>query len=110
MFLLLAFPILATLYAVPLIFGWVRPNSVYGFRNERTRANKSLWYRANRIAGFAVVVAMAFCVALEFAVPPLRATRAGHVTSVLIQISAIIVANAWTTFRILTKPGPRKKN
>ena len=109
MFLLLAFPILATLYAAPLIFGWIGPNAYFGFRNQRTRANKVLWYRANRIAGVAVVTAMAFCVALEFLVPPLRDTRAGHATSVLIQISALIVANAWTTFRILTKPGTRKK-
>lgn len=108
MFLLLVFPILATIYAVPLIFGWVGPNAVYGFRNQRTRANKALWYRANRIAGVAILIAMAVCVALEFLIPPLRNTRAGHVTSVLIQISALIIANAWTTFRMLMKPGRRR--
>lgn len=107
MFLLLAIPILATLYALPLLFGWVGPNSMYGFRNERTRANKALWYRANRIAGVAILVAMAVCVALEFLIPLLRDTHAGHVTSVLIQISALIIANAWTTFRILMKPRSR---
>jgi uncharacterized membrane protein len=103
MFLLLTFPILATLYAIPLVFGWVGPNSIYGFRNERTRGDRELWYRANRIAGIAIVAAMIFCVAIEFAVPTLRRTHAGHLTSVLIQISALIVANAWTTFRILMK-------
>jgi hypothetical protein len=51
---------------------------------------------------------MIFCVALEFGSPALRNTHAGHLTSVLIQISALIVANAWTTFRILTKPTERK--
>ncbi|HET9087784.1 MAG TPA: SdpI family protein [Acidobacteriaceae bacterium] len=108
MFLLLVFPILATLYATPLLFGWVSPNAVYGFRNQRTRADRALWYRANRIAGISILLAMAICVVLEFSVPALRETRAGHVTSVLIQISAIIIANAWTTFRILMKRPPRR--
>ena len=104
MFLLLAFPILATIYAVPLVFGWIGPNSFYGFRNVRTRGNRDLWFRANRIAGIAILVVMALCVGLEFTVPALRRTHAGHLTSVLIQISALIIANAWTTFRILMKP------
>lgn len=103
MFLLVAIPILAVLYALPLLFGWVRPNAFYGFRNQRTRSNRDLWYRANRIAGAAILIAMALCVALEFAVPSLRKTPAGHLTSVVIQISALIIANAWTTFRILVK-------
>jgi len=103
MFLLLAFPILATLYALPLAFGWVRPNAVYGFRNRRTRSDRTLWYRANRIAGISILLAMMLCVALEFSVPALHDTRAGHFTAVIIQISALIIANAWTTFRILMK-------
>ena len=103
MFLLLAFPILASAYALPLAFGWVGPNAVYGFRNQRTRANRDIWYRANRIAGMAIIAAMAICLALEFSIPALRRTQAGHLTSVVIQISALIIANAWTTFRILVK-------
>jgi uncharacterized membrane protein len=104
MLLLLTFPILATLYSLPLIFGWVGPNAFYGFRNQRSRRDGATWYRANRIAGISIVVAMMFCVALEFVIPALRNTHAGHLTSVLIQISALIIANAWTTFRILMKP------
>jgi len=104
MFLLLTFPIVAALYALPLAFGWVAPNRVYGFRNRRTRNDRTLWYRANRIAGVAILVAMAFAVALEFSIAALRDTAVGHLSAVLIQISALIVANAWTTFRILTKP------
>ncbi|MDR5726495.1 MAG: SdpI family protein [Terriglobia bacterium] len=108
MFLLLTFPILATLYSLPLIFRWVGPNPIYGFRNERSRRDRATWYRANRIAGISILLAMIFCVAIEFAIPALRNTHAGHLTSVVIQISALIIANAWTTFRILTKPTARK--
>lgn len=103
MFLLLTFPILATLYAIPLVFGWVGPNSFYGFRNARTRSDRAVWYRANRVAGISIILAMILCVAIEFATPSLRHTQAGHLTSVLIQISALLIANAWTTFRILMK-------
>ncbi len=108
MFLLLAIPIFAALYAIPLVFGYVGPNAVYGFRNRRTRADRALWYRANRIAGTAILIAMAFCLGLEFVVPALRSTQAGHLTAVIIQISALIIANAWTAFRILMKPRLRK--
>lgn len=108
MFLLLTFPILATLYSLPLIFGWVGPNAIYGFRNERSRRDRATWYRANRIAGLSIILSMIFSVAIEFAIPALRNTHAGHLTSVLIQISALIIANAWTTFRILTKPTQRR--
>jgi uncharacterized membrane protein len=108
MFLLLAVPTLATLYALPLIFGWVGPNAIYGFRNERTRANRTIWYRANRIAGFSIMIAMAICVALEFLVPLLRNSPAGHITAVVIQISALVIANAYTTFRILMASRTRR--
>jgi len=108
MFLLLTFPILAALYSLPLIFRWVGPNAFYGFRNQRSCRDSATWHRANRIAGISILIAMMFCVALEFAIPDLRNTHSGHLTSVLIQISALIVANAWTTFRILTKPKPRR--
>jgi uncharacterized membrane protein len=108
MFLLLTFPILATLYSLPLIFGWVGPNAIYGFRNDRSRRDRATWYRANRIAGISIVIAMVVCVAMEFGIPALRNSRTGHLTSVLIQISALIIANAWTTFRILTKRMPRR--
>jgi formate hydrogenlyase subunit 3/multisubunit Na+/H+ antiporter MnhD subunit len=103
MFLLLAFPLLAVAYSLPLVFGWIGPNAFYGFRNRRTRANPKNWYAANRTAGIAIIVAMAICVALEFSIPNLRRTQAGHLTSVVIQISAIIIANAWATFRILMR-------
>ena len=96
------------MYALPLVFGWVGPNAVYGFRNRRTQSDRAVWYHANRIAGTVILIAMAFCVELEFSIPTLRNTRAGHLTAVVIQISAMIVANAFTTFRILVKPRSRK--
>ena len=40
--------------AVPLILQIVPPNWVYGFRTSYTMSSDEVWYRANRIAGFAI--------------------------------------------------------
>lgn len=101
MFILLCIPVLASLYAIPLVFGWVGPNPAYGFRNQRTLGNPQLWYQANRIAGMYIMVAMVVCVAVEFAIPALHRGPASHIAAPLVQISGLIIANAITTFRIL---------
>jgi hypothetical protein len=103
MFLLLAVPVLATLYALPLLFRLVPPNPVYGFRNPRTRHNRALWFAANQMAGAAILLAMAVCVALGFLVPGLRWTHGGHITAVILQISGLIIANAWTAFWLVMR-------
>jgi hypothetical protein len=38
--------------SVPLIRGWVRPNSWYGFRVRRTLEDPRVWYPANRYAAW----------------------------------------------------------
>ena len=110
MFILLCIPVAAALYALPLIFGWIAPNSMYGFRNQRTRTNSQLWYQANRIAGVYLIVAMAICVGLEFAIPALHRGAASHIAAPLVQISGLIIANALTTFRVLRLIATQKKS
>lgn len=39
------------LLGIPLYFGKIPPNSVYGFRTRRTLADENLWYAVNRVAG-----------------------------------------------------------
>ena len=108
MFLLFAVPIFAALYAIPLIFRLVPPNAVYGFRNAKTRQDRILWFAANQRAGGAILLAMAACVALELLVPGLRETRSGHIVAVVIQISALIIANAWTAFWVVLRSSRRR--
>ena len=43
--------------SVPLILGMVPPNPVYGVRTRRTLSSRSVWLRANRVAGWAVLMA-----------------------------------------------------
>lgn len=101
MFVFFCIPVVAVLYALPLVFGWVGPNRFYGFRHPKTRANPKLWYAANRIAGIYLIVAMTICVSIEFAIPSLHRGPASHIAATLVQISGLIVANALTLLRVL---------
>lgn len=37
--------------SIPLVKEKVPPNSVYGFRTEKTLANEAVWYKANKYMG-----------------------------------------------------------
>ena len=37
--------------AIPLIFGCVKPNPIYGFRTNRTKNDPCIWYPVNSFAG-----------------------------------------------------------
>ena len=43
--------------SIPIMLNLVPPNRLYGFRTRRTVANRELWFRANRFAGFACFIA-----------------------------------------------------
>jgi uncharacterized membrane protein len=42
---------LMTGLGLPLIFRWVGPNGIYGFRVRRTLADRAVWFAANRYSG-----------------------------------------------------------
>lgn len=48
---------LTALAGIPLILKLVPPNEAFGFRTERTLAHKKAWYRVNKFAGYALVLA-----------------------------------------------------
>lgn len=48
--------VLFLVLALPLIFGVIPPNRLYGVRTRQTLANPEMWYRTNRAAGMALVV------------------------------------------------------
>lgn len=48
-------PVLLVLLGVPLLFGWVPKNWLYGMRTLRTlRSSDEIWYIQNRITGVAM--------------------------------------------------------
>jgi hypothetical protein len=107
MLALYAIPVVATLYALPLLLGWAGPIRWYGFRHRRAMVNREIWYAANRIAAVHILAAMALCLVLEFAVPSLHDGVTSHVVTPLLQISALILANALTLVRVLRKSWKR---
>jgi uncharacterized membrane protein len=63
-----AIPALLLLVAgLPLVLGMVPPNRLYGFRTRKTLSDDGVWYRVNRFAGWAAMLAggMYGVVALE---------------------------------------------
>jgi uncharacterized membrane protein len=45
--------------SIPLALGLIPRNRLYGFRTRRTLADEAAWYRVNRFAGFAIMIASA---------------------------------------------------
>jgi hypothetical protein len=43
--------------ALPLVFGVIPPNRLYGFRTKKTLSNADIWYAVNRFAGIAIMLA-----------------------------------------------------
>jgi len=43
--------------ALPLVLGIIPPNRIYGFRTKRTLSDDGIWYRVNRFAGIAIMLA-----------------------------------------------------
>ena len=55
-----AIPALAFfILSIPLTLGLIPRNRLYGFRTRRTLADDAAWYRVNRFAGFAIMIASA---------------------------------------------------
>jgi len=47
---------LAAALGVPLFYGWVAPNRLYGFRTPQTLKDPAAWYPANRVCGYWLIV------------------------------------------------------
>src|SRR3954470_6668680 len=62
--------------AVPLMYGHVKPNSLYGLRTERTLRDEDAWYRGNAYGGrlfFRTGLTALIAVVGLYCVPSLRA-------------------------------------
>jgi uncharacterized membrane protein len=58
-------PVLVILLSVPLVLGKVPPNGAYGFRTPKTLSSPLIWYPANRVAGWSLIVAGAVALVLN---------------------------------------------
>lgn len=53
----LLYGLILAVSGVPMALAWIPPNGFYGMRTRRTLLDRECWYRVNRFAGAAIVVA-----------------------------------------------------
>lgn len=58
-------PLLLALFSLPLAFGLIPPNGIYGFRTAGSMASPEAWYRLNQIAGWSGVLAGSLAVIIN---------------------------------------------
>jgi len=55
--------------SIPLAIGVIPRNRLYGFRTKRTLADEATWFRVNRFAGIAIMVASVMYFTVTFSKP-----------------------------------------
>jgi len=55
--------------SIPLAIGVIPRNRLYGFRTKRTLADEATWFRVNRFAGIAIMVASVMYFTITFSKP-----------------------------------------
>ena len=83
--------------SVPLMLKVVPPNRIYGFRTPRTLANRELWFRVNRFAGFALFSAAGMSTAVFIALPEFASGRsiAGLAVFLVPMVIAVVASFAY---------------
>ena len=79
------------LMSIPLLFGWVPRNRLYGFRVAATLRDDAVWYDVNARSARQFILLGAVMVALEFVLPqPLRTAILGTVAVVGLAAATIV--------------------
>jgi hypothetical protein len=79
------------LASIPLLFGWIPRNRLYGFRVAATLRHDSVWYDVNARSARHFLLLGAVMVALEFVLPrPLRPVILSTVAVVGLAVAAIL--------------------
>lgn len=78
--------------SIPLILKIVPPNKLYGFRTSQTLANRELWFRTNRFAGWALLLSAVASIAVFLAEPQYASGRSAAGLLIFLAPLAIAVA------------------
>ena len=96
-------PTLLIIVSIPMILEMIPRNGFYGFRTPYTLSSDQVWYRANRIAGLALLAAGLFWLALGIGVPLLIPSRQEAAQLVkwygLASLAAAVGVSFWLTYR-----------
>jgi uncharacterized membrane protein len=91
--------------AVPLVLELVPPNRLYGFRTAQTLSDRELWFRTNRFAGWALLVAAAASVSAYVFAPELASGRSflGLIVFAVPLVLALLASAAYLRKTIRSK-------
>lgn len=93
------------LVSIPLLFGWIPRNRLYGFRVPATLRHDAVWYDVNARSARHFLLLGSFMVALEFALPrTLRTEILG--TMAVVGLVSITVVNWRRANRLALELGP----
>lgn len=85
---------LVGLASLPLLFRLVPPNRYYGVRTRKTLADRATWFRVNRFAGGALLLAELASMAIYAAVPAYASGRSlAGLAAFLLPLAAAIAAS-----------------
>lgn len=84
-------------FSVPLALRMVPPNRFYGFRTAQTLGDRAVWFRVNRLAGWALLVAVSLTTCLYLSEPEWASGRSftGVMALVLPVLAALVVAGVY---------------
>ncbi len=101
----LAAGVVFMIIGVPSILGIIPPNPTTGFRTSKTLSNEGIWYAANRVMGYdmliagAVIVVAAIVTAKVFRRDPRRATRINFLVFIA-SLGAALLHGFWALGRM----------
>src|SRR5512141_1280169 len=84
-------------FSAPLALKLVPPNRFYGIRTEQTLADRDVWFRVNRVGGFALLLAAATTLCTFILMPEVASGRSflGVLTLIVPVIAALIVTSIY---------------
>jgi len=85
--------------SIPLILKMIPPNRLYGLRTQQTLADRELWFRANRLAGWALLLAAGASAAVFVAIPEYASGRSLMGLGILVLPLVIAVAASFAYLR-----------
>jgi uncharacterized membrane protein len=91
--------VVVALAAIPLALKLIPPNRVYGLRTKRTLANRDLWFRANRFAGWALLIASAVSASVFVILPQLASGRSFIGLLVFVVPVFVALVASWVNVR-----------
>lgn len=60
---------LIALLSIPLVFGWIPRQFIYGVRTTKTLSSDEIWYPANRFAGIVLLISSGIYFAAAWTFP-----------------------------------------